>query len=202
MESVSAEMLSELSDEDLVAVMHMQPQAFSVLLERCRSMVVRMANSLAANSADAEDYAQEGLLGLLAAANSYQQNFGDHAASFRTYAYRCIRNRMQNAYRKDHAQLRLSGSSLDDPDAALSEQLSDGADSPEQAFLNKERVSELYTALKDVLSKQEMDVLSEAACGYSYREIAKRLQISEKSVDNAMQRARRKLRAVRSHADI
>ena len=202
MESVSAEMLSELSDEDLVAVMHMQPQAFSVLLERCRSMVVRMANSLAANSADAEDYAQEGLLGLLAAANSYQQNFGDHAASFRTYAYRCIRNRMQNAYRKDHAQLRLSGSSLDDPDAALSEQLSDGADSPEQAFLNKERVSELYTALKDVLSKQEMDVLSEAACGYSYREIAKHLQISEKSVDNAMQRARRKLRAVRSHADI
>ena len=202
MESVSAEMLSELTDEDLVSVMHVQPQAFSVLLERCRSMVVRMANSLAANSADAEDYAQEGLLGLLAAANSYQRNFGEHAASFRTYAYRCIRNRMQNAYRKDHAQLRLSGSSLDDPDAALSEQLSDGADSPEQAFLNKERVSELYTALKDVLSKQEMDVLSEAACGYSYREIAERLQISEKSVDNAMQRARRKLRAVRSHADI
>ncbi|MBQ8921919.1 MAG: sigma-70 family RNA polymerase sigma factor [Oscillospiraceae bacterium] len=202
MESFSVEMLSEMSDEDLVAVMHAQPQAFSVLLERCRSMVVRMANSLAANSADAEDYAQEGLLGLLAAANSYQQNFGDRAASFRTYAYRCVRNRMQNAYRKDHAQLRLTGSSLDDPDAALSEQLSDGADSPEQAFLNKERVSELYQALKDVLSKQEMDVLSEAACGYSYREIADRLQISEKSVDNAMQRARRKLRAVRSNADI
>ncbi len=198
MESVSVEMLSALSDEELVSVMHVQPQAFSVLVERCRSMVVRMANALASNSADAEDYAQEGLLGLLAAANSFQRNFGDRAASFRTYAFRCVRNRMQNAYRKDHAQLRLSGSSLDDPEGTLMEQLSDGADSPEQVFLKKERISELYTALKDVLSKREMDVLTEVSCGYSYQEIAGRLGISEKSVDNAVQRARRKLRAVRS----
>ena len=202
MNLLSDETLSAMSDEALVAVLHEQPQAFGILLDRCRTMVVRLANSCAANAADAEDYAQEGLLGLLAAANSYQQNFGEHGASFRTYAFRCIRNRIRNASRKDLSLHRFSGSSLDDPDDALCDKLSDGSESPEQVYLQKERVNELYASLKTVLSRQEWEVLSEAAGGFSYREIADRLQISEKSVSNAIQRARRKLRAVRSQAEL
>lgn len=199
---LSAETLSAMSDEALVAVLHEQPQAFSILLDRCRAMVVRLANSCAANAADAEDYAQEGLLGLLAAANSYQQEHGEHAASFRTYAFRCIRNRIRNASRKDQSQLRMTGSSFDDPDDALCDRLSDDSETPEQVFLQKERINELYASLEKELSRQEMEVLSDAAGGFSYREIADRLQISEKSVSNALQRARRKLRAVRSNAEL
>lgn len=202
MNQLSAETLSELSDEALVAVLSEQPQAFTVLLDRCRSMVVRIANSCAANAADAEDYAQEGLLGLLAAANSYQQNFGGQAASFRTYAFRCVQNRIRNVSRKDYSQLRAQCGSLDDPEDAFLERLADQGDSPEQAYLQKERINDLFEALKRTLSQQELRVLTEAAGGYSYAEIADRLQISEKSVNNALQRARRKLRAVREQTDV
>jgi len=200
-EYLSAENLPEATDEELVSVIHKQPQAFDILLNRYRTIVVRMANSCAENSVDAADYAQEGLLGLLAAANSYQQDFGEQQASFRTYAFRCIRNRIRNASRRESGYHRYFGASFDDPDDEFCELIPDDSDTPEQVFLHNERINELYATLKEVLSSQEWEVLSEVAGGFSCREISGRLQISEKSVSNAIQRARRKLRAVRSKAD-
>ena len=66
----------------------------------------------------------------------------------------------------------------------------------EQAFFEKQRISELYARLADVLSKQEREIFWLSVSGLSYEEIAEKLAIPSKSVDNAIQRARRKLRAV------
>ncbi|MCR5305348.1 MAG: sigma-70 family RNA polymerase sigma factor [Oscillospiraceae bacterium] len=198
MEEYSVEALSALSDEALVAVMREQPQADSVLILRYRQLVLRIASDYAASAADAEDYVQEGLIGLLTAVSAYDP---DRAASFRTFAAVCIRNRIRNAVRAAHPSDRPVGLSLDDPDIGAESLLADDEESPEQLYLTKERVTELYRELTDVLSRQEREVICLAAGGFSYREIAGRLHISEKSVDNAVQRGRRKLRAVRSRGE-
>lgn len=196
MDSFSVDRLTSLPDEALVSLCADEPQAFEILLERYRSTVVSMARSFAGNPADAEDYAQEGMLGLLAAVTSFQQG---KAAGFRTYAVVCIRNRMRTVSRMERSASRSAGSgdvSLDDPESSIGELLADDSETPEQAFIEKERISELYAKLADVLSKQEREIFWLSVSGLSYEEIAGRLRIPSKSVDNAIQRARRKLRAV------
>lgn len=191
----SADFYCTLPDDALVLKVAQQPQVFAVLLDRYRNMVVSMANSYAADRADAEDYAQEGLLGLLAAALTYSP---DGSAGFRTYAVVCIRNRMRSMRRNERGQIRLSGfipvDSLDDPEN--DDDIADDSDSPEEAFLEKESASELDSGLAVLLSRQEQDVFRLFVSGYSYGEIAHRMHTTYKSVDNAMQRVRRKLRAV------
>lgn len=206
--------LSALSDEMLVRLIR-QPSAqpsgeeysinaqfynayFEELVGRFQKTVAGAASAYAGNPADAEDFAQEGLLGLLAAVSSYDER---REAGFRTYAAVCIRNRIRSAARslaagKDPSREVTLTEQLDISDMADS--LADCADTPEQVFFEKERVSELYAQISAVLSKQELEIFCLSASGFSYGEIAQRLQISAKSVDNAIQRARRKLRAVRS----
>ena len=199
MSTLSADRLLSMSDEALVSFCADEPQAFEILLERYRSTVVRMARGFADNPADAEDYAQEGMLGLLAAAKSSEEG---KAAGFRTFAVICIRNRMRTVSRMERTVSRSAASadvSLDDPENSICDTLADEADTPEQAFLEKERVSELYAKLAGVLSKQERESFWLSVSGLSYDEIAQRLNIPSKSVDNAIQRARRKLRAVWSN---
>lgn len=186
--------LQTMPDETLLSQMRDDPRTVSVLLERYRHTVVSMANSYAANAADAEDFAQEGLVGLLAAISAYDEK---RAAGFRTFAAVCIRNRIRSAARRlsGGAGEKVSAVSLDDPENDLAETLADSAGSPEQVFLEKEHISALYAKMSDVLSRQEQEIFCLSVSGYSFREIADRLGISVKSVDNAMQRARRKLRA-------
>ncbi len=196
MSTFSVDSLFSMPDEALVSLCADAPQAFEILLERYRSTIVSMARSFAGNPADAEDYAQEGMLGLLAAATSFVQGKN---AGFRTYAVVCIRNRMSSVSRMERTVSRSAGSadvSLDDPENSIRDILADNGDTPEQVFFEKERVSELYAMLADVLSKQEQEVFWLSVSGYSYEEIAQKLDIPSKSVDNAIQRARRKLRAV------
>lgn len=192
----SVDSLTSLPDEALVSLCSEAPQAFETLLERYRSTVVSMARSFAGNPADAEDYAQEGMLGLLAAVTSFQPG---KAAGFRTYAVVCIRNRMRSVSRMERTASRSAVSddvSLDDPETCIGEILADESDTPEQVFFEKERMSELYAKLADVLSRQEREIFWLSVSGLSYEEIAGKLRIPSKSVDNAIQRARRKLRAV------
>lgn len=202
MDQLSIGQLASLPDETLVSLCGAQPQAFEVLLERYRNTVVSMARAFAANPADAEDYAQEGMLALLAAASSYDRS---HAAGFRTFAVVCIRNRMRNLSKREHTASRAAGEqpavSLDDPENSMADSLTDASDTPEQAFYEKERVSELYAKIADVLSQQEREIFWLSVSGLSYEQIAGRLSIPLKSVDNAIQRARRKLRAVWSKQD-
>ena len=74
--------------------------------------------------------------------------------------------------------------------------LCDDSPSPELVYLQNERVSELYQRMDSVLSRLEQEIFSQYLSGYSYAEIATSRGISEKSVDNAITRAKRKLRAV------
>ena len=202
MQVSSVDTLRSLTDETLVSLCGTNPQAFEILLERYRNTVVQMAHAFAGHPADAEDYAQEGMLGLLAAVSSYDR---ERTVGFRTYAAVCIRNRMRNISRMERSASRGNGDlpavSLDDPENSMADTLPDAADTPEQAFYEKERISELYAKLTDVLSKQEREIFWLSVSGFSYEQIAEKEHVPVKSVDNAIQRARRKLRAVWSQKE-
>ena len=186
--------LSELSDEALLSLRETEPDVLRILLKRYHWMAAAFAGRAADNAADAEDFMQEGLMGLSAAVMSFSPEFG---ASFRTYAAVCIRRRIATAAHAADNAARSVGGSLDDPEIPADSLLADEAASPELLFLAKERAEELSHWLTDVLSRQEKEIFCLQLSGFTYAEIAGRLHISLKSVENAIQRARRKLRAVR-----
>ena len=143
---------------------------------------------------DSEDLIQEGTFGLLSAIRQYRADAG---ASFKTFAEHCIRMRLLSAI-KSASQLKHfplnDGVSLEqlseDPGVQLS---AIARRSPEELVLERESKEELYAAFSKCLSRFELKVLDLYLDGLSYREIADILGKSAKSVDNAVQRIRRKL---------
>ncbi len=144
---------------------------------------------------DGEDLIQEGMLGLLNAIRRYNPDGG---ASFKTYAERCIRNRLlsavesANRQKNDPLNQGISLDALRNEDENLS-----GGDwvytrCPEDIVLEREWFTELQTEYARRLSKYETAVLKQFLAGVSYREIADSLGKTEKSVDNAVQRIRKK----------
>jgi RNA polymerase sporulation-specific sigma factor len=141
---------------------------------------------------------QEGMFGLLSAIREYDPNLG---TSFKTYAELCVKRRLISAVkaasRKKHTPLNEG--------VSLEEILSEEDDShplhrveafrriPEEQVLAKESESEFFSTFSRCLSQFENQVLSCYLSGLSYSEIASQLGKTEKSVDNAVQRIRRKL---------
>jgi len=148
--------------------------------------------------ADSEDLIQEGMLGLLTAIRQYDAS---QNTQFKTYAELCIKRRLLSAVRSasrlKHTPLN-SGVPLD---TLLSDesQIAQSAytelfrQSPEEQVLARENKEELYISFQKCLSKLERKVLDSYLDGLSYSEIAVLLGKDEKSVDNAVQRIRRKL---------
>ena len=184
--------LLQMSDEELACAAVAEPIALHILIQRYDGLVHSIAATLAQNSADADDFAEEGLWGLVGAVSAFSVK---ENVSFRTFATVCIQNRIRSAYAKKRRADGDVSVSLDDA-AAIDELLLSDESSPEQLYLQKERISELYERMRAVLTKLEREIFSLYLSGYSYAEIANRRGISEKSVDNAISRAKRKLRAV------
>lgn len=148
-------------------------------------------------SLEAEDLCQEGFLALLNAAKTYD---AEKNSSFATYARTCIENRIISAYRKasgkKQSPLNNFISLTDENDCALKAQLtSQMVTDPEALLIYRENLEVVKKRIQHNLSKLEQTVLSYYVSGYSYKEIAHILAISEKAADNAIQRARRKLKS-------
>ncbi|MCQ2416775.1 MAG: sigma-70 family RNA polymerase sigma factor [Oscillospiraceae bacterium] len=186
----------EMTDEELVLLMREEPNTFDEILKRYRKLVCNTIAMISDNREDYEDNVDEGIISLYNAAMTYRQ---DYIASFRTYAMVCVRNCARNILKRNFAERHtqsLLTVSIDDPDIPLIEKLVDKNFNPEEMIIEKERVDRLYLWLASRLSSQELEYFwLFAVIGDSYRDIAERKNISTKSVDNAIQRARRKLRA-------
>lgn len=146
---------------------------------------------------DSEDLTQEGMFGLLSAIREYDPSM---QAPFRAFAETCVRNRLLSAIKSasglKHQPLN-SGLSLEE---FLLEETSPNSDSakafrrvPEEMVLARESADEFYNTFAQCLSKYEREVLNLFLDGLSYQTIAERTSHSVKSVDNAVQRIRRKL---------
>lgn len=172
--------------------------AEAALLERYSRQVRICARPFFLAGGDSEDLTQEGMLGLLAAIRRYDPQCG---ASFKTFAQRCIRNRIlsavKSASRKKHDPLN-DGVSLevilsDESNTQTAVYSEAFRRIPEEQVLARESEIEFYTTFSRCLSHFEQLVLTYYLQGLSYREISERVGRAEKSIDNAVQRIRRKL---------
>lgn len=172
------------TDEELVQIVPYDEFATTTLITRYVKLIWVKANIMANSLADAEDLSQEGFLGLLNAISKF-----DHSkkVKFSTFAEVCINNKIKTAFVKNNKIDLPIGNITTAEDSFID-------DNPESILLQKERLEEIYNSIISLLSKQEWEILKLYLNDSSYLEIAQQLAISQKSVDNAMQRVRRKLK--------
>ena len=189
--------IHSFTDSDLQSMaVQGDKNAEEALLERYARCVRMCSRPYVLAGGDIEDLIQEGMLGLLSAIRSYD---GAGGVPFKAYAELCIHNRIRSAVksasRRKHLPLN-SGVPLDD---LLSEEsmpeafLSFDRRTTEDQVLDKENEQELQSAFAKHLSPFEQTILSHYLNGLSYGEMAVQTGKSEKSIDNAVQRIRRKL---------
>lgn len=167
------------------------------LIRQHKSTVEAIAGKYSNSPLEMDDIIQEGMIGLLAAIKTYDKSKG---AAFNTYANTCINNSIQTALRKFNRKKDIPFQNVVEySDEDIPEE--NGTISAEDYFIASESVSLLAKVLKENLSEYENEVLRLHIVGCNYNEIAKRLSKTPKSVDNALQRIRKKLSTVNLKTD-
>jgi RNA polymerase sporulation-specific sigma factor len=190
-----------LTDEDLIEQVHLgNADALDFLISKYRLFVKAKARSYFLVGADKEDIIQEGMIGLYKAVRDFKE---DKLASFRAFAELCITRQIitaiKTATRQKHIPLN-SYVSLDKPiyDEESERTLMDVitspiSEDPEYLMIHREDYRHLERKMGEVLSELEQQVLIRYLEGQSYNEISEDLNRHVKSIDNALQRVKRKL---------
>lgn len=185
--------MADLTDSQLAAMTDGgDPNAFVELTARYLSLIRAKAARFRSTMLEADDLCQEGLMGLLNAARTYDSSGG---ASFKTYAGVCIDNRMIMACRTAASRKNIplhNFISLSDQESDMD--MPDASADPETMFIDNENVRQIRQHMKNTLTQLEQRVLMLHLSGCSYSEIAAKLGITSKAADNALQRARLKLK--------
>ena len=190
--------LERQSDEALCALAASGVrQAEEVLVTRYNRLVRTCARPFFLIGGDSEDLTQEGMVGLIKAVREYDPA---KAASFRTFAEICIRSRLYSvlraAARDKHMALNQSVP-LDTPFFDANSYTSGTSDltqrDPEAYLIDREHTAALLSGVRKQLSEFEAKILGYYLDGLSCREIAETVGKPPKSVDNAVQRIRRKV---------
>lgn len=191
----------EMTDEELIDLVQIGDRlAEETLIKRYKNFVLAKSRSYFLVGADREDIVQEGMIGLYKAIRDYKI---ERLASFRAFAELCITRQIitaiKAATRQKHQPLN-SYISLNRPiydeesDRTLLDVLKGGKlTNPEELIISQETYNLIENQITAMLSKLELDVLQEYLEGKSYQSIAEALDKHVKSVDNALQRVKRKL---------
>ena len=194
--------LADMADDELVARYRAgETAAMDALLARYRRFARAKARGYFLVGADHDDIEQEGLIGLFKAVRDYRP---EREASFRAFAELCITRQVitaiKTATRQKHQPLNryvsISGIRSDDADAERSvEALLDDhhVRDPAEEVVQRERYDAMRRSMAQVLSGLEVDVLGLYVEGKSYQEIGDQLGRHVKSIDNALQRIKRKV---------
>ena len=192
---------SGMVDEDVILEARAgDQQALEYLINKYKSFVRAKARTYFLIGADREDIIQEGMIGLFKAIRDYK---GDKLSSFRAFAELCITRQIitaiKTATRQKHIPLN-SYVSLNKPifdeesDRTLMDIISEESISdPEELIINREEFKGIENKMGEILSSLEWEVLTSYLDGKSYQEIAEDLDRHVKSIDNALQRVKRKL---------
>src|SRR4051794_8533200 len=192
----------ELDDHYLVALAKEgRADAYDAIVRRYRGFVRLKASSYFLLGGEADDLIQEGLLGLYKAVRDYRT---DRESSFRNFAELCITRQIitavKTATRNKHTPLNQyvsfsqTPAAAGDSDTTLDEVLPGPSTAdPISQVIASEELASLVGCLSSVLSELESRVLSLYLDGHSYEVIAERLECDTKTVDNALQRVKRKV---------
>jgi RNA polymerase sporulation-specific sigma factor len=194
-------LFDEMTDEEVVSeAINDDKEALEYLINKYKNFVKSKARSYFLIGADREDIIQEGMIGLYKAIRDFNP---EKLSSFRAFAELCITRQIitaiKTATRQKHIPLN-SYVSLNKPlydedsDRTLLDILSGVkiAD-PEELIISREEFKDIEGKMGEILSKLEWQVLMAYLGGKSYQEIAKELKRHVKSIDNALQRVKRKL---------
>ena len=194
--------LSQMADEELCLLAQGQDggEALECLLNRYKNFVRSRARSYFLIGADHEDIVQEGMIGLYKVIRDFRP---EKLASFRAFAELCVTRQIitaiKTATRQKHIPLN-SYVSLNKPifdeesDRTLLDVISEGRiTNPEELLIGQEDLSTIESRIGKMLSPLEWEVLLAYLDGRSYQEIAVDLGRHVKSIDNALQRVKRKM---------
>ena len=198
----TTEKYANLTDEQIISQIKTgDEQALSFLLDKYKDLVNSKVGKYFIIGADKEDIIQEGMIGLYKAIkdfNDAKQN------SFKTFANLCIERQLITAIKTSNRQKHMPLNSYlslnttaydneDDSGTELIEKFETGTiEDPLETIMKKESYDEIQKIMHKSLSKFEKQVLDRYMQGESYELIAKRLDAPIKSVDNAIQRIRKK----------
>jgi RNA polymerase sporulation-specific sigma factor len=200
---VPIENLLILTDEQLVLMAREGSEtAEEILIEKYKGLVRAKAKAYFIAGAEAEDVVQEGMIGLMKAVRSFDEG---REASFKTYAGTCINNQILKAIRKaerEKNQPLNDAISLDNHLGEKDENLTIGDilkasmfDEPEEKVIYEDTLLRLKGLSRNIFSPLEAQVLRAKIAGKNYQEIAEELGKSPKTIDNALQRIRKKIMA-------
>lgn len=201
--------LEALSDEALIALYRQGTnEAVDILIQRYKKLV---RNRIKVNffvGADKDDLIQEGMIGLFKAVCDYNP---EREASFKSFATLCVTRQISTAFkavtRQKHMPLNrsislsvpINSKSSDDEDEGITlmDTLKNNISlTPEDEVISKENVEVIHEYIDKALSELEIEVLHFYMEGKNYREIAQLMDKPPKSIDNALQRIKKKLEVV------
>ncbi|MBZ4683153.1 MAG: polymerase sporulation-specific sigma factor [Fusobacteriaceae bacterium] len=190
--------VNEISDELIEQAKYGDTEAINEIFTQYKNFVFLKSKNYFLMGADKEDLIQEGMIGLLKAIRGYDKN---KLASFKTFAAICIKRQLITAIKTANSQknvvlnnaVGIMGENEENREVSYSRGLESYISyDPEEIFLTKEQVKGLKNYLNENLSKFEKEVFKYMVMGLTYKDIAEKLGKKVKSVDNAIQRIKRK----------
>ncbi len=188
---------NKLSDERLAVLARADGAALETVIERYKKAVRSTARRYFLSGGEEDDLIQEGTVGLFRAIMTY-----DGVSPFRNYAFKCIRSGIISTVRKSTSgknkallyYVPIYAGEDDDKTPLIKGEIFD----PEEEYINSETASEFMERVKAALSGYEYEILTLYLDGYSYSDIAELKGKNAKSVDNAVQRIRKKIAKVKT----
>ena len=179
-------------------------RAMEYLLERYQGLLGHICEKYFLRDGERDDLMQEAMIGFVQAVQDYNPESGKQ---FKNFAFLCVKRELDSCVKRSNRKKHMilndavpinytngEDEEMVENEALLMERDKTGSViTPESLMLEKESCVETSSILADILSKLEYKVLIMRLMGYSYNEITLLLQLENKSVDNAMQRIRKKL---------
>ncbi|MCX7771603.1 MAG: RNA polymerase sporulation sigma factor SigH [Clostridia bacterium] len=192
---------AKMEDEEVIGQIRSGcKRGMEYLIEKYKPLVRAKARSYFLVGADREDIVQEGMIGLFKAVRDYRD---EKSIPFKVFADMCITRQIitavKTATRQKHIPLNsyvsLNKKLFDeDSDKVLVEVIQEiSVANPEELFISKEEYSVIESKMMELLSPFEKQVLTKYLGGIAYQDIAKQLDKPVKSVDNALQRLKKKI---------
>lgn len=188
------ETYEKMTDEQLIATLRKgESEIMDFIMEKYKYLVRKKAKAMFLLGGENDDLIQEGMIGLFKAVQDYRP---DREASFQTFASLCIERQLYSAVKNSTRQKHIPLNSY----VSLSEEAETGSleglwsENPEALIIDRENTGSLEKQISQTLSPMENKVLDYYLKGYSYVQIAELMNKQSKSIDNALQRIRGKIR--------
>lgn len=183
-------------------------QAIEYLINNNMDIVYAKARYFFIKGLDRDDVIQEGMVGLFKAIRDYRI---ERAASFRGFAQLCIHRQLVSAIKRANRQKHIplnSSTSIDksfdnnENNRSYKEILASNENCLEERFIYQEQLRMIFKVIDDELTELEKEVFMQYLESKSYQEISTNLEVNIKAVDNALQRARKKIEKIRENFNL